>query len=231
MASAMRGSAVRSSGRPRTAVLNRGLILDTALRLLDERGEQGAGIRDIARELGVRPSALYNHIAGQDDLIDGVRELVSDRIDADGFRELPWDAAVDRWARSYRSAFAAHPPTIAMLAVRPLVAGSRTSRMYDRVCAGLQEAGWPEAEVLAVVVALECFILGAALDQSAPDDMLNPGEDAAVPGFRAAYDARAAALGGARPAELAFEIGLAAMLDGLRGRYAVLRGERGVSGR
>src|SRR5690606_6509908 len=102
----------RGLGRPRQAVLSRELILHTALRLVDERGENGAGIRDIARELGVRPSALYNHIKGQDDLIDGIRELVSDRIDVSAFGVAPWDEAARQWARSYRSAFAAHPPTI-----------------------------------------------------------------------------------------------------------------------
>jgi len=80
----------RKSGRPRVAVLSRDLILETALKLLDERGEQGAGIRDIARALEVRPSALYNHVSGQDDIIAGIRELVSDRIDVSGFDTLNW---------------------------------------------------------------------------------------------------------------------------------------------
>lgn len=230
----------RGSGRPRTTVLTRELILSTALRLLDERGEDGAGMRDIARELGVRPSALYNHISGQDDLIAGIRELVSDRIDVSGFGVLPWDAAVAQWARSYRDAFARHPPTIALLAVRPLAGATRTNEMYDAVCAGLVDAGWPESEVLTVVVALENFILGAALDHTAPDDMFDLSEEVAgemsadepsaaepaaseardFPHFTSAYESRAAALNGSRPTDLAFELGLEALLVGLRSRYS-----------
>src|SRR5690606_33607761 len=126
------------------------------------------------------------------DLIAGIRELVSDRIDVSGFGTLPWDAAVDRWARSYREAFARHPPTIALLAVRPIAGATRTNRMYDDVCGGLVAAGWPEHEVLTVIVALESFILGAALDHSAPDDMLDIGDDESAPNFRAAYRARSA---------------------------------------
>lgn len=216
------GAGRRSSGRPRAAVLTRELILRTALRLLDERGEQGAGMRDLARELSVRPSALYNHVSGYDDLLDGVRELVSDRIDVSGFGELQWDAAIDQWARSYRSAFAAHPPTIALMAVRPLLPGTRTGRMYDAVCRGLIEAGWPESQVLPVIVALECFILGAALDDTAPIDMLDPGSDPDVPHFRLAYDARAAELDDAQPSDASFELGLAAMLTGLRAQFEAL---------
>ncbi|MBO1901704.1 TetR/AcrR family transcriptional regulator C-terminal domain-containing protein [Leucobacter weissii] len=220
MSSANRVAATRGSGRPRQAVLDRELILRTALRLLDERGEQGAGIRDIARELGVRPSALYNHVAGQDDIIAGLRELVSDRIDVDGFGSLPWDAAVRLWARSYRRAFAAHPPTIALLAVRPLVPGSRTGRMYDAVCAGFLAAGWPEERVLTVVVALESFILGSALDQVAPDDMLDPGDGDDLQHFRAAYAARARGLAERRASDAAFETGLDALLAGLGAELA-----------
>ncbi|KIP52626.1 TetR/AcrR family transcriptional regulator [Leucobacter komagatae] len=210
----------RRSGRPTTAVLTRGLILETALRLLDERGESGASLRLIARELGVRPSALYNHIGGQDDLISGIRELVSDRIDVSGFAELRWDDALERWARSYRNAFAAHPPTIALLGVLPIATGTRTSQMYEVVCGGLIAAGWPESEVLTTIVAVECFILGAALDHTAPDDMLNPGVDPDAPTFSAAYDAARSAAGAERPTDISFEIGLSAMLTGLRARHA-----------
>lgn len=212
-------ASTRRTGRPSVAVLSRQLILETALRLIDERGERGAGMRDLARELGVQPSALYNHVKGREDVIDGIRELVSDRFDVSGFGSLPWDSAIERWARSYFYSFAAHPPTIALLAVQPLAEGSRTSRMYDAVCAGLVEAGWPEDNVMKVVVTLECFILGSALDHAAPDDMLDPGKDPEVPVFRASYDARLAVVGSGHQAEATFEFGLKAMLAGLKASY------------
>lgn len=217
----------RKSGRPRVAVLSRDLILETALKLLDERGEQGAGIRDIARALEVRPSALYNHISGQDDIIAGIRELVSDRIDVSGFGTLSWDDAVRRWAWSYRSAFSAHPPTIAIMVVTPLASRSRTSQMYEVVCKGLIEAGWPERMVLSLIVSLECFILGAALDHVAPDNMMDPGEDETAPSFVAAYTARASGLPSAeaRPTDTMFEMGLEAMLAGLTVTFQQLKGE------
>lgn len=254
----------RKSGRPKVAVLSRDLILNTALELLDERGEQGTGMREIARELGVRPSALYNHVSGQDDIVAGIRELVSDRIDVEGFANLDWPDAVREWARSYRIAFANHPPTIAVLATRKLVPDSRTSHMYEAVCAGLMRAGWPEDMVLSVIVSIECFVLGSALDHVAPDDMLDPGEGGGTPHFAAAYAARAAkttlavslpaALPPAgteietdtepvietepeiatastssssrdrsiRPADLAFDLGLEAMITGLTATFLQL---------
>lgn len=205
------------------AVLSREIILNTALRLLDERGEHGAAMREIARELGVRPSALYNHVSGQDDVIAGIRELISDRIDVSGFGQMPWDDALEKWARSYCSAFTAHPPTIALLAVQPLAEASRTGRMYEAVCAGLIAAGWPEARVLRVIVSMESFILGSALDHVAPDDMLDPGDHTGTDAFNAAFHAGIDSLAAdERPAHAAFEYGLRIMLAGLRADFAAL---------
>ncbi|UOR01019.1 TetR/AcrR family transcriptional regulator C-terminal domain-containing protein [Leucobacter allii] len=217
-------SARRGAGRPKRRVLSRRLILETGLRLMDAHGVDRAGMRAIADELGVRPSSLYNHVAGTADLIAGVRELISDRIDTGVFAAAPWDAALEAWARSYRSAFAAHPPTIALLAVTPLAERSDTTRMYDAVVAGLVRAGWPPERVLTVIVALESFILGSALDYEAADDMFEPGPRADVPAFTAAYRARERALAasGTRPADAAFELGLRALVSGFRAEHAAL---------
>ncbi|WP_427870466.1 TetR/AcrR family transcriptional regulator [Leucobacter luti] len=216
----------RRAGRPATSILSRTLILETGLRLIDERGADGAGMRAIAKELGVRPSALYNHVAGYPELVAGVRELISERIPTDMFDTLPWDQALSEWAHHYRAAFAAHPPTIALLAVLPLSEDSVTTEMYERVVASLGRAGWPVERHLEVLVAVEAFILGAALDLAADDDMMNPGSRTDVPEYLAAYRARAARLaaGGRRAADLSFETGLRALLAGLRVELEELKG-------
>lgn len=217
----------RRAGRPRVGVLSRRLIIETGLRLIDERGASGAGMRAIAAELGVRPSALYNHVAGHAELVAGVRELLSERIPTAVFEREPWDVALAAWARDYRDAFAAHPSTVALLAVLPLAEESATTRMYDTVLAAMLGAGWPEDRALTALVALESFILGSALDLAAADDMLDPGPRSDVPAFTAAYEARAAAIAasGQRPADASFELGLRALLAGLRAELAGARAE------
>lgn len=214
----------RRVGRPSKSVLSRRLILETGLRLIDQHGAQGVGMRAIAKELGVRPSALYNHVAGQDDLVAGVRELISDRISVEMFASQPWDQALAAWAAHYRGTFAAHPPTIAMLAVLPLSENSATSGMYEVVIAGLVRGGWSGEQALTLVVALESFILGSALDMAADDDMLDPGCRDDVPEFTAAFRDRARALAerGGNPADASFELGLRALLTGFRAEYEAL---------
>ena len=214
----------RRAGRPKQRVLSRQLILETGLRLIDERGAHGAGMRAIAQELGVQPSALYNHVAGQSDLIAGIRELISDRIVTDMFATAPWDEALADWATHYRNTFAAHPPTIALLATLPLAPDSVTSRMYDTVIAALVGAGWPGDRALTMVVALESFILGSALDLAADSEIMDPGPRDDVPAFSAAYEHRAAALAaaGTVATDAAFAFGLRALLTGFRAEYAAL---------
>ncbi|MBK0419905.1 TetR/AcrR family transcriptional regulator C-terminal domain-containing protein [Leucobacter sp. CSA1] len=214
----------RRAGRPRTPVLSRATIIETGLRLLDERGSERTGMRDIARELGVRPSALYNHVSGRGDLLAGVRELMGERMDTSAFGSRPWDEALAVWARSYRETFAAHPPTIAVLGATPLAPDSRTSAAYDLVLRALEEAGWPPARALALIVALESFLLGSALDAAADDTMMDPGPRADVPTFSRAYaeHREAARAAGIRPADAAFEAGLAAMLAGFRAELRAL---------
>ena len=201
-------------------MLSREVIAEAALELFDAAGTDGLTMSRLAKKLGVSASSLYNHIASKDDLISLVRERVSDRIDASGFAELDWPDAVRAWAHSYREAFVAHPPTIALLATMPLGSAARTLGMYEHVVAGFERAGWQQEDIMVAMVALESFILGSALDALAPDDMFDPGALASqFPHFTAALDARTAALDGRRPSDLSFELGLEALIAGFSGRY------------
>ena len=52
--------------------LSRDLIIDTALRLVEERGPMGLSMRELADALDVKAASLYNHISGMDDLMGQV---------------------------------------------------------------------------------------------------------------------------------------------------------------
>ncbi len=99
----------------------------------------------LARRLGVGTSALYNHVAGKEEVLARVRELVSDRIDTAVFDRAPFFDALLIWARSYRDAFARHPATIAVFATTALSGAARTTEMYERVVLAFLAAGWPDA--------------------------------------------------------------------------------------
>lgn len=171
----------------------------------------------LAGELGVKPPALYHHVKNKQALLVGMREVVNSSIDVSGFGALPWRAAVERWARSYRAAFSAHPNAIALLATEPITGSTRTLAMYECVVQGFLAAGWDPAQVMGDMVALESFILGSALDVVAPVDMFEPGDDAPqTPGLVQVLAASAA--GGDSRADAAFGVGLGIVIEGLARR-------------
>ncbi|WP_125616094.1 TetR/AcrR family transcriptional regulator C-terminal domain-containing protein [Specibacter cremeus] len=205
----------RRAGRPRRAVLDRDRILGVALDLLNSVGPQRFTMSALAAELGVQTPALYHYVGGKAELLAGMREVISDRIDATSFAEKAWDEAVVDWARSYRLAFAAHPNAIAIFATEPIAGAHRTLAMYEQVMRGFLAAGWAESEVLNHVVVLESFILGSALDAVAPPTMFDPADDAPdTPALARVYDRREA--GGRDPADAAFELGLSVLVAGLK---------------
>jgi AcrR family transcriptional regulator len=64
---------VAAKRRPRQPPApTRALILDTAERLFAARGVDGVAVRDIAAELGITASSLYNHFPGKQALYEAV---------------------------------------------------------------------------------------------------------------------------------------------------------------
>ena len=55
--------------------IDQGRIIDTALALLEADGEAALGFNRVARELGIKPPSLYNHVASGEQL----RQLVAIR--------------------------------------------------------------------------------------------------------------------------------------------------------
>ena len=54
--------------RPKGATLTRAAILNAAIAVLRSDGQSGLGINRVARELGIQPPSMYNHVKGNDDL-------------------------------------------------------------------------------------------------------------------------------------------------------------------
>ncbi|CAM5518168.1 MULTISPECIES: TetR/AcrR family transcriptional regulator [Streptomyces] len=205
-------------GRPPRRLVTREGIMRAALALVDEEGPDALSASRVAKRLGVKGPSLYAYVSGRDEIVDGLHALIvaeMELADATG----PWTGVIDRWARSYRAAFAAHPRAVPLIASRP-VRVPAALEAYARAFDALRAAGWPEERLLPVVRSVEYFLIGSALDLDAhPEDGLH-GEH--LP----------AGLGPLRCApphhrELAFETGLAALIEGLRATLAALRREPG----
>ena len=203
--------------------LNRDRLVGAALDLVDAEGAEALSMRALADRVDRQVSSLYNHVSGRADLIEAMRARIVTGIDVSAFapaevgEEVPWAVALEVWARSYLRAFASHPNLIRLLATTSIRDPS-TYAMYDAVVAGLRRGGWPESEVIAVVRTVEAHVLGSALDIVAPGDLL--AQEAADERFPAVYAALASHNAESYGAKPSFELGLAALIAGLRSRLA-----------
>lgn len=69
-----------SEGPPR---LSREFILDTAIALIDRHGLPSLTMRRLGAACGVEAMALYRHVRGRGDLLNGVVDHVIDRLYTD----------------------------------------------------------------------------------------------------------------------------------------------------
>jgi AcrR family transcriptional regulator len=201
----------------RRRLLDVDTIVDASLTCVDETGR--LTMADLAARLGTSASAVYHHLSGRGAIIEALRE----RVVLAGMRLPPldgtdWDGQLADWMRSYRDALARHPRLIPLLTENTMTGGP-VLRGYDRVATLLRGAGVPAREVLLWISVLDSYALGAALDLAAPEAVWRDG-DGELP---ALDEALCAAPGGPRRADEAFEIGLAALLTGLRDRLAAGR--------
>lgn len=172
----------RQVGRPIKPVLSRHIIAQHALAFVTEHGIERLTMNELAKELGVATSALYNHLDNKADLILLVQDALVSQVSVRGMQLLiegkaSLDMAIEDWARSYRTVFSAYPSLIPLIAVTPVAEAPQTSHMYDTVTRGLLSAGIPESQVINVVVAFESFLFGSALDVNAPTDVLDAPEE------------------------------------------------------
>jgi AcrR family transcriptional regulator len=200
----------RAVGRPRTPQLNSERIGAAALELVDADGN--FTMPGLAQRLGVQVSSIYHHAPGRAAVVELVRDRVTSDIDGSWFDTLPWDQAIDAWARNYLSAFRKHPAAIRLLATETISA-PHSIAVFTAAASSLYRAGFPDNEILAVITAVESFILGAALDAVAPATMITVSEAEGTETLRLAL---AAAPSGPARAQQAFDVGLAALVEGLR---------------
>lgn len=202
--------------RPRNPLLSRERIVAAALDLVDAEGLAALSTRRLAAELGVSGPSLYNHFGTKDELIDAVVDEVVGQVDLTMLGRDPWPEALRGWARSYRAALVAHPNLVPALAQGP---GRRPNwlRLADAVFGALVDAGWPRAHATRIGAAMRYFITGSALGSFARGFV----DDAGFYGAEYPHLGQAHLLAD-RQREIddgAFETGLAALVDGLRGQY------------
>ncbi|MEU1730182.1 TetR/AcrR family transcriptional regulator [Streptosporangium sp. NPDC020145] len=146
------------------AQLSRERVLRGALAVADAGGIGSLTIRSLAQELGVKPMSVYHHVAGKEEILDGIVDLVFQEIElpsADG----DWREEIRRRASSARLVLRRHPWALGLLESRT-TPGPATLRHHDAVLGILRGAGFPVRMAAHAYALLDSYVYGFALQEA-----------------------------------------------------------------
>jgi AcrR family transcriptional regulator len=195
-----------------------------ALAIMDAHGSEALTMRRLAEELGMGTMALYRYFPSKRDLMDAAVEVAAPEVELPGPGVGPWKEQLAGLARALFQAGLRHPSVARERFERPLQSPGAV-RVTDRAIALLLEAGLSKPDAVAAFKALLVHTLGAAAfaaSESRPGVRQRATERhaglpaAELPAMAAVANEFTAALGG----DQAFELGLAALLDGIELRAA-----------
>ena len=152
--------------------LDRRRVLAAAIEFIDEHGLEALTMRRMGAHLGVEGMALYRHVTGREDLLDGVVDLVVDELYGDPEVYLApqhgWEDYLQRLAHGVRRIAIAHPAVFPLIATRPPAAPwvrppLRSLRWLESFLDALTTHGFSDGAAVAAYRAYTSFLLGHLL--------------------------------------------------------------------
>ena len=170
----------------RRTPLTRDRVLAAAVDLADRGGYEGLSMRKLGQELGVDAMALYRHIRGKDDLLDGLVEVIVGQIEAPS-PAGDWKATLRAQAMAARAVMLRHPWARQVLEERG-TGGPATLAHIEFALTTLHDAGFSIELAHHTLHALSSRIFGFTQDlfeETGPADP--PPDPAAVARAMAGY--------------------------------------------
>jgi AcrR family transcriptional regulator len=210
---------------PHRGRLSRGLIVRTALQLMDDQGLDAVTMRRVGRELGVEAMSLYNHVHDKEDLLDGIAEAALAEFDVVPSADDDWLAQGRAAAHEWRKLLKKHPNVMTLLVERkhPMTS-SDAIRPTEVALQILRRAGLSERDTVHAFQAIGGYIFGFVMMEIGNVAPGRPGSDldvakelellsAEFPTFAALFPVMADC-----DMDATFEFGLDLLLEGIRAK-------------
>ncbi len=143
--------------------LSRERVIRTAMAVADEKGAAALTMRAIAEPLGVEAMSLYHHVAGREDILDGMVDAVFGEIDLPP-REMDWKSALRHRADSARAVLLRHPWAVGLMDSRSQP-GPATLRHHDAVIGTLRAGGFSVPMTAHAVSLIDSYLYGFVLQE------------------------------------------------------------------
>jgi AcrR family transcriptional regulator len=148
--------------KPRTP-LSRERVLHAAIAVADHSGLESLTMRRLGQHLGVEAMSLYKHVAGKDEILDEIVDIVVSRIDLPS-AEADWKTAMRQRAISARQVLASHPWAIGMMESRAAM-GPAGMRYTDAVIGSLRAGGFSVEMAAHAFLLLDSYIYGFVVQE------------------------------------------------------------------
>ncbi|MFH9066337.1 TetR/AcrR family transcriptional regulator [Streptomyces coeruleorubidus] len=143
--------------------LSRERVIRTAMAVADEKGAAALTMRAIAEPLGVEAMSLYHHVAGREDILDGMVDAVFGEIELPP-RDMDWKSALRHRADSARAVLLRHPWAVGLMDSRSQP-GPATLRHHDAVIGTLRAGGFSVPMAAHAVSLIDSYLYGFVLQE------------------------------------------------------------------
>ncbi|GAB2821691.1 TetR/AcrR family transcriptional regulator C-terminal domain-containing protein [Actinocorallia aurea] len=159
--------------------LTRGLIVGTAIALVERDGAKALTMRKVAAELGVGTMSLYNHVPDRDSLLEGIAQEVFAGLDAEAADEGgDWKDGARALVGAFGTAARRRPRTM-YLVLTSRVDLEFPLRTAERALTVLEAAGFDPRTSVRALHCLMSYAIGAQMMMSGALRMPEPPEAAA----------------------------------------------------
>ncbi|MFC4554308.1 TetR/AcrR family transcriptional regulator C-terminal domain-containing protein [Georgenia faecalis] len=161
----------RASERPRPT-LDRGLVIDTAIGIVESEGVNALSMRRLGSALGVEAMALYRYVDGREDLLEAIVDTVTAGVERSADMDLGprggWQAYLQGVAHAVRDIALRYPQTFPLVATRHPAAPwlrppLRNLEVVEDFLRTLLEMGFTEEHAVITYRAFTSFLLGQLL--------------------------------------------------------------------
>ncbi|GGV41516.1 TetR family transcriptional regulator [Kitasatospora herbaricolor] len=160
---------VQDPGPQADGKLSRARMLACALEIIDHEGVDKLSMRRLARALDHDPMSLYRYATNKAALLDGIAEIILDRLTVDP-TDPDWNAQLRAVAHRFRELALTHPNAVPLLVTRPLATPLAlrprgTLRPLEAILTLLTRAGFSGPDALHIYRALFGLLHGHVLNE------------------------------------------------------------------
>jgi AcrR family transcriptional regulator len=201
-------------------------IIRAAMAIADREGLEALSMRRVAAELDATPMALYNHVAGKDELLDGIAGEMLKEIDLSALDPSDWAGAIKTGYGEFRRVLLAHPNLLQVMQRKTNITPDGM-RPIELSLSLLRSAGFGPEEALQAHWVLTGYTMGHVVwQQASPLFDKGGGNEMALEHHRSLPQDQFPCLHEVLPAlercdmESAFQFGLDALIEGFKAQIA-----------